>query len=122
MFNKVVSDVFPDLFSNPLVLFAAIGLAGLAALALVFFGGMNLVKNATFGFEKRRYRKILEDEKTRAFLSEVAKAGNRDAAGIAQEILDKSSKIVWKKINEDHDLNAARGMCEDIDILREVKL
>jgi len=122
MFNKVVSDVFPDLFSNPLVLFAAIGLAGLAALALVFFGGMNLVKNATFGFEKRRYRKILEDEKTRTFLSEVAKAGNRDAAGIAQEILDKSSEIDWKIINEDHDLNRVRAMCEDIDILREVKL
>ena len=120
--GSIVSTVFLDFVTQPVILLIAVVLAAIAAFALLYLAGGSILKGITFGYEKRRCRKILEDEETMTFLKKVALAGKGEASVIAQRILDKSKDLDWRKINEDRDLVRAREMCEDIEIIRDLKL
>ena len=122
LLGSIVSTIFLDFVSQPVTILIVVVMAALAAFALLYLVGGSILKGITFGYEKRRCRKILEDEETMIFLRKVALAGKGEASVIAQKILDKGKSLDWKKINEDRDLVRAREMCEDIEILRGLKL
>ena len=122
MINLVFTKFASDLFSNPIVLGLIVVVIAVAAVALLYFGGGTILKNITFGIEKRKCKQILEDPETLAFLNNVAKAQNPKASEIAVKILKDSKGIDWNKINEENDLVRVREMCENIGILRDINL
>lgn len=122
LLGSVISTIFLNVISEPLLLLIAVVIIAIATLAILYLTGGSILKGITFGYEKRKCRKVLEDVETRIFLQKVALGIKGEASVIAQRILDKSKELDWKKINEDRDLVRVREMCEDIEILRGLKL
>ena len=118
MFNKVVSNVFSYLFSEPLVILIAVVSSVIIALVILYVVWQPLTDGIGFKLIRRKCRKVLEDPETMVLLQRLA-AGPEPASTHAKTDMEKIQKIDWKEIFERKELFHIQNIVEDIEFWRE---
>ena len=118
MFNKVVSNVFSYLFSEPLVILIAVVSSVIIALVILYVIWQPLTESVGFKLTRNRCRKILEDPETMVLLQRLA-AGPEPASTHAKTDLETIQKINWIKISESKELLHIQNIVEDIEFWRK---